>query len=201
MSEPAPTDPKVTRPERTVPYATFQATNSKVKELETQLSTVQTELQAATERAATADTLAQTVAQLKEEHRARQVAWDEERSLLGAGVTDPEDVELVRFQFGRLPAEGKPKSVTDYVASLKAEGAAVPKALTHLFGAPPVAADPPAGGKAAPPKPTGGSGKPPAAGEPVSVDALRTLRIEALRSGDWTAYNQASQAALSKRSA
>lgn len=120
-----------------------------------------------------------TIEKLKAEHKAAADGWAEERGLLVHGVTDEEDVVVARTLYARLPAENKPKSIGDWLGSLKAEGATPPKALSHLF-ARPAAADPKA---APPPRPNpGGGGAPPSNGSKPNAAQLREL-TEQFREG------------------
>jgi hypothetical protein len=158
--------------EQAVPYPRFAKVNAERKALADQNEALQGQL--AAHRAA-ADELAAL--------RAERSTWAEERELMGQGLTDEEGISLVRHYYGRLPAESRPKSLGEYVASLRVEGAAVPKGLAPFVGAvaAPVAESPQARtmprstatGVAAPAAPT------------VTAEALRAAREQAQRSGNW----------------
>jgi hypothetical protein len=174
----APATPEATAPahdataEQAVPYPRFAKVNAERKALADQNEALQGQL--AAHRAA-ADELAAL--------RAERSTWAEERELMGQGLTDEEGISLVRHYYGRLPAESRPKSLGEYVASLRVEGAAVPKGLAPFVGAPAAAvAESPqartmprstATGVAAPAAPT------------VTAEALRAAREQAQRSGNW----------------
>ena len=145
---------------RTIPYDRFQAVVAEKKALATEIETLRGEVQSVTERAATADTLAAQIQAIKDAHQAEQAAWGEERALLGAGITDAEDADLVRHYYGKAPAEGKPATIADYLAGLRAEGAVVPRGLAHVF-APKVDAGASAGAGAGAGVPPVVPGKPP----------------------------------------
>ena len=189
---------------KTVPQERFNTVVAEKRELATRVASLEAEAQALTERAGTADTLAKRVEEMTKEHAAKAAAWGEERALLGAGITDPEDADVARLLYSRLPADGKPKTIADYVAGLKAEGAVVPKALAHLFAA----AEPPKTEQAKtttakpPPKTPANTGKTAGTAESVSVEALRDLRQKAQSSGDaadWAAWKEAADAAMKAR--
>lgn len=192
--------------ERMIPYAKFQAAVADKKALQERVTTLETEVQTAAERAATADTLAEQLRKVKDEHKAAASSWGEERALLAAGVVDAEDIDLVRFHHGRLPAEGRP-TVADFVAGLKAEGAVVPKGLGHLFtpadkggaGDGDKGAAAGAAGQRKPmPKVSGTDGRQPVASEALPVDQIKKLRETAQRTKDpkdWAKWQAAIDAA------
>lgn len=159
---------------RAVPWERFQKVNEERKAVAAEVESLRGEIQSLTEKAATADTLASQLNELKAAHKTALAAIHEELALTRAGVSDPEDADLVRFHYGRLPAETKPKSVMDFIESLKVEGATVPKGLSHLF-APKAAGEPaPKNGQPAPKgPPAGGDGNPPPAGGKASADAIK----------------------------
>ena len=188
------TTPKKDPPEaRTVPWERFKQINDKVKTTEAEVERLNGELTTVTSKAATADTLAEQIEKLKGDHKGELGGLREELALVRAGVVEPDDAEAVRFHYGRVPAEGRPKTVVEYVEALRkgADGAeggvAPPKGLSYLF-APKPKEEP---GKTEPAKTTmpktttTTTGAPPPAGEPLSADAIRALRQEAQRTGDW----------------
>ena len=177
MSEPAK-PPVVPAPTATPTPKMVEADRFKavVRDRDEWKGRYEAEIQPLAEKAARVDTLLDQIDKIKGEHRTAAAAWAEERGLLSAGVTDAEDVELVRFHYGRVPTETRPKSIGEYVTGLKAEGASVPKGLAHLFGRP--AADPAAGGppkNGTPPIPprASGDGRPPPTGGAVTAEAIR----------------------------
>lgn len=190
---------------RTVPQERYNATVAEKKELAARVATLEAEVQSVTERAATADTLAKQLEELRASTKAQAAAWEEKFSLQGAGLTDPEDVDVARTLYGRMPAEGKPKTIADAVTAWRADPTTAPRALAHVFGPATVPAAGAAGaaGKPVTPAPnaTGAPGTRPAAGEPVTGAALKALRESAQASGDWTAFNAASKAAEVERRA
>ena len=189
---------------KTVPQERFNTVVAEKKALAERVATLEAEGQSLTERAATADTLAKRVEELTAEHKLKAAAWGEERALLGAGITDPEDADVARLLYSRLPAEGKPKTIADYIGSLKAEGAAVPKALAHLFTPATTTTTPaePKPGVKPPPKTPGNTGRQSSTADSVSVEALKALRKKATESGaagDWAAWQEAADAAMKVR--
>lgn len=113
--------------ERTVPYSRFQEVVGKKNAAEAQIADLQAQLQAASEKSATADTLAQTIAELKTGHKSQIAALHEELGLSRAGLNNPEGVAVARALYGAQPEDSRPKSLLEYVNSFKAEGENVPK--------------------------------------------------------------------------
>lgn len=171
-------DPPEAAPPRTVPYARFNEVNTKLAALEGRLAELE------------------PIAGKYEKTAADLVAAREETSLVRAGVTDPDDVDVLRLHYGKLTGEAKPKTIGDYAAALKAEGAVVPKSLQHLFTPAPAPAP---DGKPAPgapprkplPKPGGTEGGPPPTTPAYSSEAIRELTEEARRTRDFTKLNAA----------
>lgn len=101
---------------------------------------------------------------------AREAEWVDERAMVSAGLVDDEARDVARALYGRLPGEGRPATVAEWVASLRVEGATPPRALAPYLGgggAPPVAAPPP--------RPSGNGQQPPVGG-PADGAALRQAR-------------------------
>lgn len=98
---------------------------------------------------------------------AREAEWLDERSMVAAGLVDEEARDVARALYGRLP-DSRPATVGEWVVSLRAEGAVIPRALGAYMG---VGAAPPN----KPPPPSGGGIQPPPGG-PVDGAALRQAR-------------------------
>ena len=105
-------------------------------------------------------------------------SWADERALLSAGVTDPAGIAAARAVFGTLPEDARAKGMGEWVASLRAEGAAVPRPLVAYFTAP----QPP---PAAPPKPPApsGTGQAPPSGGLATAEAQAAARDAWVRAG------------------
>jgi hypothetical protein len=158
--------------EQAVPYPRFAKVNAERKALADQNEALQSQL--ASHRAA-----AEELAAL----RAERSTWTEERELMSQGLTDEEGISLVRHYYGRLPADSRPKTLGEYVAGLRAEGAQVPKGLAP-FVAPPVAAVAEPSQARTMPRSTATGVVAPAA-PTVTAEALKAAREQAQRSGNW----------------
>lgn len=167
---------------QTVPLERFQTVAAERKELRATVARLTAEAEALKPRLTAADTATAELTSVREE-----------LGLARAGFLDAEGVTVARAIYGALPAEERPATIVDFVASLKADGAVVPKSLAPWI-APPVAtpAADPAKAKAEPmPKAPASPGTLPASGEVYSASAIRALRLEAVRTGDWSKVSAA----------
>jgi len=143
------------------------------------------------ERAATADTLAEQLRAEKDGRKADRAAWDQERTLLGAGLADAESQAVALAIFGALPEEQRKPGVGPWLAGLRAEGATIPRGLQPYLGQQQPAAKP--GGQSAGggglPRAIAGGTQPPAATSGANAQAIRAAREQATKTGDWTAFN------------
>jgi hypothetical protein len=192
--DPTQTPPASTpAPERTVPYSRFQELVSEKNALKAQLEAVGAEAKGHQERAATADTLAQQIKALKAEHEAQRQGWEQERTLFAAGITDPEGHAVARTLYQTLPEDKRPPSIKEWIGSLSAEGAAVPRGLAPYL---PQAAKPAA--ESAPveaPKHNGTqpqtprlSALAPSAPSGVTAEAIRAATLKGRQTGDWSDF-------------
>lgn len=109
--------------------------NERVKELEPLAARV-----AELEPLATkATTLEAQLAELTTARQADAARWSEELALADVGLTDPVGRDVARVVYGRLPEKDRP-TIADYVRSLSADGADVPKPLQSYFTKPAPAA-------------------------------------------------------------
>jgi hypothetical protein len=111
---------------------------------------------------------------------AERSARAEERDLYRAGLLDEEAHVVARALYSAMPAEGRPATLGEYLGSLRAEGAAVPRALAGYLSEP--AAKP--GPVTTQPKPPAGAGKPTPSGASVTAEALRAAREHYHKTGD-----------------
>lgn len=82
-------------------------------------------------KAETADTLAAEVKRLKAELAGKDEQHATERSLFSAGLTDPDELELVKFAHGRLPEKDRPK-LSEWVDSLRKDPTKAPKLIEPI---------------------------------------------------------------------
>ena len=112
---------------------------------------------------------------------AERAARSEERDLFRAGLVDDEAHVVARALYAAQPADTKPKSLGDYLGSLRAEGATVPRALAGYLGEPGKA---PAAAPMPQPKAPAGAGKPAPNGVTVTAESLRAAREHYHKTGD-----------------
>lgn len=84
-----------------------------------------------TVKAETADTLGGEVKRLKAEITGLGEQHATERSLWAAGLTDPDEVELVKFAHGRLPEKDRP-TLGAFVEGLKKDPTKAPKLIENI---------------------------------------------------------------------
>ena len=183
---------------KSIPYDRFQSVVNERNELKTTISDLQTQLQGALEKSATVDTLAATIEEMKTSHAAAAQDWATDEALLSAGLTDAEGRDIAKYLYGKIPPEGRP-DLPAWMAGIKAEPATAPKALAPYLGptAPAIAEPAAPNGSTLPPSNRGtNTTAQPVAGEPISAERIRQLRIEAMRTGDWSAYRESRGAIL-----
>ena len=96
-------------PERTIPYTRFQKLVEERNGLKSQIEDLAGQVQSLTEKGATADTLAEQLRAAQGEVESVRAGAARFRTIAGAGITDPDLVEAVEWQYGRLPEEGRPE--------------------------------------------------------------------------------------------
>lgn len=150
---------------------------------------------------ATTDTLAAQVNELKAGFAAKEQAWDRERAIFGAGITDPEAVDLVTYLHGKIPEATRPP-MADWLTGIKADPTTAPKSLqSWLTPAPKPAAE-------AAPAPAAAAAKPAAAAaaKATGVDPagattavaptrytpaqLKAMQDHGVATGDWSEWKK-----------
>lgn len=160
----------------------LQKTHSKeFKEAEKGWQTQLSELQG---KVASADTMAQQLAELQ----AKEQHWSLERSIMGAGITDPEGIEFARLAYERLPPEGR-APVSEWLSARDA----LPRAVQAYMPGEPAAA--PAGANRTPPAANAGARAPPAPSAPASAADIARMSPQ-----EYAAQREAIHAAVGLRS-
>jgi len=188
----------------------FQAVVAERNKLRDQLAEAKSQMQTLTERAATADTLAQSLTKLEQQLKDEKASRAKESGLFEAGLTDPEDREMAEYHYAKLPGEGRPE-IGDWLKQLKADPSKAPKALRASFGEPSKGAAETKGSaeQTAASGTAGGEGRTEAKGaprtlrgvdsesagvamqrQPVSPEKLREVRTAASRTGDWSEWKR-----------
>lgn len=119
----------------------LDAKQARIEQLEIELSTSKTKSQGLEEQIANMPNVPRLEKRLAKAEQAREEleqAFDRyraeatsERAIMAAGVTDAEDMDLVRWRYSRLPEEGRP-SLSDYLENQAKED----RHLASLFKAP-----------------------------------------------------------------
>lgn len=98
-----------------------------------ELEALRTEFEGIRARAETADTLGARVKALEAELKGRDEQHQTERALFAAGLTDPDELELVKFAHGRLPEKDRPP-LGAWVDGLKKDPTKAPKLIEGIAG-------------------------------------------------------------------
>jgi len=174
-----------------IPYDRFQSVVAERNDLKNQIADLQTQLQGAIEKSATVDTLATQLDEMKAAHTKAQADWGVDRELLTAGLVDPEARDVAQFLYGKLSGDDKP-TLADWLTAAKEDPTQAPKALAPYLAsksteaAAPAPAPVPTG---VPNANTGATAKEqPASAAPLSADKVKELRLQAMQTGDWSAY-------------
>lgn len=171
-------EPKVETPE-TPPDTTKQpGLAARLEQVIGERNTLRSELATAKTAAATADATARELADTRAARTAEQASWGEERDLMRAGLLDGEAQDVARVLYARTPEAERPKTIGEWIAAQRADGATPPRALAAYLGGPGSV-----GAPAPPPKPQG-NGKPPPAAGAVTPEALRSAREHYQKTGD-----------------
>lgn len=177
-----------------VPRSRFDEVNETLRAERRRMKQLEADLEAVRPKVTQADELAARVAELQGKLDSSTKGWAEERAILGAGIFDAPDeaIDLARTFYSKLPEDKRPASLVDYVQGFRAEGAEVPRALQAYIRQP--ATTTPAAPRAPLPKVPTQPATTPSAAPAMSHEAIRALRQEAQRTGDWSKVVAAVQA-------
>lgn len=184
-----------------IPYDRFQQVVAEKNALNERVGALEKEARTYQERAATADTLAKQIEQIKAEHSKAASAWDRQRALIGAGIVDDEGIELADYYYGKVPEKDRP-AMGDWIKAMREAPDKAPKALrTWLDTGPntePDDIDPDIEDKAPPKRetrpprtqrtadPSGTQG----ARHTPTAEQVRAAREKAQKTGDWADFNR-----------
>ena len=117
------------------------AKTAKIEEANQTIATLRAQIAAApdvSEIQARLDALQATHGELQATHDRHLAESSTREALLSRGVTDAEDMDLVRYRYSRLPEEGRP-ALSEWLEN----GAKTDRYLVALLGAPPAPEAPP----------------------------------------------------------
>jgi len=115
-----------------VPYERFTTVNEQRKEAQAKIVDLTAQLAAVEKQANAADALFNQLETTNATLETERAAWGQERSLMGAGLIDPEARDLAIWSYNRQPEEGRP-ALGEWLDGMKAEGAEVPQYLAPYF--------------------------------------------------------------------
>lgn len=184
MSDDTTTGDAAASPEaKTIPYDRFQQVVAAKNELAGQLEAARAEIGTWQERAANTDTLAGQLRETQGKLQAAEGRFSTFREISSRGLTDPDVVEAVEWQYGRLPEEGRP-DMGSWLDGMKADPDTAPAILRpHLF-----APEQPAGKPT--PKQPAGRVAPPTSGTKPTAEEIRAVRERAQASGNWEEFKE-----------
>ena len=125
------------------------AKTAKIEEANQTIATLRAQIAAApdvSEIQARLDALQTTHSELQATHDRHLAESSTREALLSRGVTDAEDMDLVRYRYSRLPEENRPA-----LAEWLENGAKTDRYLSALLGAPPAPETPPSAPQTTPP--------------------------------------------------
>lgn len=68
------------------------------------------------------------IADLEKAHKLEKEGWSLEKAAMGAGITDPEGIDVARLLHGRLPEQGRP-TIDAWLTDLRKDPTKAPKPL------------------------------------------------------------------------
>ena len=184
------TPPEGGPPNNAVPWDRFVKVNEQRAQLEARLAEAESQIETWQQKAATADTLAQSVQEWQQKAQQASQGLTEYQAAARIGVTDPELYEAAKWAHSRTPEADRP-AFADALQSWKDDPSTAPLVLRpHLAPAPQAAPQAPAPGapapapQAAPPNPNAGTAPYRGAPEAQDVGSLEYYRAnrEALKS-------------------
>ena len=113
----------------TIPYERFQTVNEQRKEAEQTIASLKAQLADVQKQAGAADALFSQVETLNKTLESERQTWNQERTLMGAGLLDKEARDLALWSYSRIEGDDKPP-LGDWLDGMRAEGAEVPAYLS-----------------------------------------------------------------------
>jgi hypothetical protein len=179
--------------------AKFREERRRHKLANDRISSLESELTDLRPKAQTAEGITARMKDLEAKHATERDRWTVERAAFGAGITDPEGIDVAVMLHGRLPKEGRP-TIDAWLTGLKADPTKIPRPLQSYLTPPDdgeetgeeEAEEPPARKAATPPRgpnagvkgkqsAAGGGGKP----TPAAIQAA----FRKAQMGDVADYN------------
>ena len=174
----------------TVPYERFETAVREKQAMAAEVATLKTEVQGLAERAATAGTLASELETWKMKAAEAEGRFGRYKAIGSAlDTSDPDAIEAVEWQYGKLPEEGRPE-LEPWLTDLKAKPEEAPAVLRPWL-------QPSDGGGDGKAKPAprrhdaGGGGPGGGAGNGVITDEkVRQVRQRCISTGNWEPWKE-----------
>ena len=174
----------------TVPYERFETAVREKQAMAAEVATLKTEVQGLAERAATAGTLASELETWKTKAAEAEGRFGRYKAIGSAlDTSDPDAIEAVEWQYGKLPEEGRPE-LEPWLTDLKAKPEEAPAVLRRWL-------QPSDGGGDGKAKPAprrhdaGGGGPGGGAGNGVITDEkVRQVRQRCISTGNWEPWKE-----------
>jgi len=173
---------------KVVPYERFETAVREKQAMAAEVATLKTEVQGLAERAATAGTLASELETWKTKAAEAEGRFGRYKAIGSAlDTSDPDAIEAVEWQYGKLPEEGRPE-LEPWLTDLKAKPEEAPAVLRPWL-------QPSDGGGKAKPAPrrhdAGGGGPGGGAGNGVITDEkVRQVRQRCISTGNWEPWKE-----------
>lgn len=175
---------------KVVPYERFETAVREKQAMAAEVATLKTEVQGLAERAATAGTLASELETWKTKAAEAEGRFGRYKAIGSAlDTSDPDAIEAVEWQYGKLPEEGRPE-LEPWLTDLKAKPEEAPAVLRPWL-------QPSDGGGDGKAKPAprrhdaGGGGPGGGAGNGVITDEkVRQVRQRCISTGNWEPWKE-----------
>lgn len=180
----APEHQQQARPteDRSIPYDRFQQVVASKNAMAEKIGQLEQQLQSLTEKAATVDTLGEQLRKAQAQAQQAEQRFSTFRDIAGAGITDPDVVELVEWSYGRLPETDRP-ALGEWLTAIKTDPTTAPTALRpHLQAG--GGESPPEPQQQKPPRSPAATSTAPGAQVGPTTEQLRAARLEAMKTGD-----------------
>ena len=120
-------------PSNAIPYERFQAVNEQRKEAQTEIAQLRQQLQDVQKQAGAADALFTQLEAVNKTLATERQTWDQERSLMSAGLLDKEARDLAVWSYNRIEGDDKP-ALNEWLDGMKSDPEKVPAYLSPYLG-------------------------------------------------------------------
>jgi hypothetical protein len=116
-----------------IPYERFQAVNEQRKEAQAEIAQLKQQLADVQKQAGAADALFSQLEVVNKTLQTERETWNQERSLMSAGLLDKEARDLAVWSYSRIEGDDKPP-LNDWLEGMKADPEKVPAYLAPYLG-------------------------------------------------------------------